>query len=143
VLRRRPRPSPGDTRPRTTRRRRPAESRAAARRGWARLRNSAASRRVYELATGTASRLLGAGTVLDVLNRTAVDALLERAHREVDEGLLPGCQVALAMNGEVEVFESYGDATPDTRYVVFSCTKPIVASAVWLLLAEGAVDLGE
>ena len=47
------------------------------------------------------------------------------------------------MNGEVEVFESYGDATPDTRYVVYSCTKPIVASAIWLLLAEGAVDLGE
>jgi CubicO group peptidase (beta-lactamase class C family) len=95
------------------------------------------------LGTTTASSLLGAGTVLDVLNRTAVDALLERAHREVDEGLLPGCQVALAMNGEVEVFESYGDATADTRYVVFSCTKPIVASAIWLLLAEGAVDLGE
>ena len=56
---------------------------------------------MYELATGTASRLLGAGTVLDVLNRTAVDALLERAHREVDEGLLPGCQVALATIGLV------------------------------------------
>ncbi len=36
-------------------------------------------------------------------------------------------------------------ATPraDTRYVVFSCTKPIVASAIWLLLAEGKVDLAE
>ena len=71
-----------------------------------------------------------------MLNRTAVDALLERAHREVDDGLLPGCQVALAMNGEVEVFESYGDANADTRYVVFSCTKPIVASAIWLLHAR-------
>ena len=78
-----------------------------------------------------------------MLDRIAVDALLERAKREVDEGLLPGCQVALGMDGEIEVFETFGDATPETRYVVFSCTKPIVASAIWLLLAEGKVDLAE
>lgn len=56
---------------------------------------------------------------------------------------MPGCQVALGIGGEIEVFECCGDATPETRYVVFSCTKPIVASAIWLLLAEGEVDLGE
>ena len=78
-----------------------------------------------------------------MLNQAAVDGLLERAKREVDEGLLPGCQLALAMDGEIEVFEWFGDAKPDTRYVVFSCTKPIVASAIWLLLAEGKVDLDE
>jgi len=86
---------------------------------------------------------LAAGTVQAVLNPTAVEALLERARREVDEGLLPGFQLALGMGGEIEVFECYGDAKPDTRYVVFSCTKPIVASAIWLLLAEGLVDLDE
>src|SRR5262249_33686407 len=27
------------------------------------------------------------------------------------------------------------------RYCIFSCTKPIVASAVWLLIGEGSVDI--
>ena len=47
------------------------------------------------------------------LDDSKIEVLLDRARREVDEGLLPGCQVALAIDGEVEVFESYGDAKPD------------------------------
>jgi CubicO group peptidase (beta-lactamase class C family) len=74
------------------------------------------------------------------LDSQKVDALLARARREVDEGLLPSCQVALAYEGEVVVFEAFGDATVDTRYPVFSATKPFVASVVWQLIAEGAVD---
>ena len=33
-----------------------------------------------------------------------------------------------------------GDASVDTRYVIFSCTKAIVAGAVWLLTGEGVLD---
>lgn len=69
-----------------------------------------------------------------------IEALLTRAQREIDAGLLPSCQIAIARNGELELFEAFGDATTDTRYVVFSATKAFVASAVWLLLAEGAID---
>lgn len=69
-----------------------------------------------------------------------LDALVERARREVDDGLLPSCQLAVALDGEVVLFETIGDATNDTRYCVFSCTKPLVASAVWLLMAEGGID---
>lgn len=70
-----------------------------------------------------------------------VDKLLQRARREVDEGLLPSAQVALAHNGEVVAEEAFGDATVNTRYCIFSATKPFVASVVWTLMAEGRVDV--
>ncbi len=70
-----------------------------------------------------------------------VDKLLQRARREVDEGLLPSAQVALAHNGELVVEEAFGDATLDTRYCIFSATKPFVASVIWTLMAEGQVDV--
>ena len=50
----------------------------------------------------------------------------------------PSCQIAIARHGELEVFEAFGDATTDTRYVVFSATKAFVASAVWALIARRA-----
>jgi CubicO group peptidase (beta-lactamase class C family) len=75
------------------------------------------------------------------LDRAKVRDLLDRAQREIDEGNLPSCQVALARGGELEVFESLGDATDDSRYVVFSCTKAFVAGAMWTLIGDGAVDV--
>jgi CubicO group peptidase (beta-lactamase class C family) len=76
---------------------------------------------------------------MTTLDRSAVDALFERARRDIDRGLLPSCQVALALDGEVLVHEAFGDATPDTRYTIFSATKPFVASVIWQLLGEGAI----
>jgi CubicO group peptidase (beta-lactamase class C family) len=73
----------------------------------------------------------------------AIDTLLTRARREIDAGLLPSCQIALARNGELEVFEAYGDATTDTRYIVFSATKTFVASLMWVLIGEGLVDVSK
>src|SRR5437868_9881480 len=66
-------------------------------------------------------------------------ALLNRARKEVDEGILPSSQIAVGSNGEIVAFEANGDATTDTRYVIFSSTKAIVAGAFWLLLADGSV----
>ena len=43
----------------------------------------------------------------------------------------------LAKDGEVLLSEALGGATPDTRYIVFSATKGVVAGAVWLLIGEG------
>ena len=74
------------------------------------------------------------------IDKSKVDALLARARREVDEGLLPSTQVALAYEGELVAFEAFGDATLDTRYAVFSCTKAFVASTVWTLIGEGQID---
>ena len=77
------------------------------------------------------------------IDASKVDALLARARREVDEGLLPACQAALARDGELVAFETYGDATPDTRFAVFSCTKAFVAGAVWALIGDGLVDVSK
>lgn len=81
--------------------------------------------------------------MMRAIDEAKVRALLARAHREVDEGLLPSCQVALAYQGELVAFEAFGDATTSTRYAVFSATKPFVAAVVWQLLAEGLLDAGE
>ncbi|MGZ8735066.1 MAG: serine hydrolase domain-containing protein, partial [Acidimicrobiia bacterium] len=75
------------------------------------------------------------------LDRQKVQDLLDRARREVDEGHLPSCQIALARGGELELFETLGDATDDSRYVVFSCTKAFVAGAMWALIGDGTVDV--
>src|SRR5581483_5468703 len=52
-------------------------------------------------------------------------------------GLLPSCQLALALDGEVIVDQCYGDSNVDTRYVIFSCTKGLVAGAVWMAFGDG------
>ena len=74
------------------------------------------------------------------LDQAAVRKLVERAHREIDAGLLPSCQLALALDGEVVLDETIGDAGPDTRYVFFSATKPFVAATLWALIGDGVVD---
>jgi len=68
------------------------------------------------------------------------DALLDAAGRLVDSGATPACQIAVARDDEVLCCESFGTATDATRFCVFSATKPIVASAVWLLIGDGLLD---
>jgi CubicO group peptidase (beta-lactamase class C family) len=46
-----------------------------------------------------------------------------RAKRDVDQGLVPSAQVAVARNGKVAGLRTFGDATDDTLYCIFSCTK--------------------
>jgi CubicO group peptidase (beta-lactamase class C family) len=69
-----------------------------------------------------------------------VSALQATAQQEVDGGLA-ACQVAVARSGEVVWTASFGAADDDTRFGVASATKPIVASAVWLLIGDGALDV--
>ncbi|MGA2519370.1 MAG: serine hydrolase domain-containing protein [Acidimicrobiales bacterium] len=70
-----------------------------------------------------------------------LDGLLRRAGREVDEGLLPACQVAVAHRGALLATRTYG-APPSSRFVVYSCTKAITAGALWLLLGDGRLTPG-
>lgn len=72
-----------------------------------------------------------------------VDQLAQRVRREVDAGLLPSCQYALAIEGEVVAGETLGDATDASRYVIFSATRAVVASTFWTLIQDGAVDIGQ
>ncbi len=73
----------------------------------------------------------------------ALTALIDRCRREVDEGILPSCQVAVAAGGRLVAHETIGDAEPDSRYVIFSATKAVVVGAFWLLLADGSVTLDQ
>ena len=71
----------------------------------------------------------------------AVSALVERARRDVDSGLLPAAQFALAFDGEIVVSEALGDCTPDTRFHTYSAIKPSVALTAMQLAAEGLFDV--
>ena len=70
-----------------------------------------------------------------------VTALLERCRREVDEGRIPGCQVAVGFEGEIVVSEAFGDLTVDDRLHTYSAVKPTVSLTVLELAAEGVLDL--
>ncbi|MEL7207235.1 MAG: serine hydrolase domain-containing protein [Actinomycetota bacterium] len=65
-----------------------------------------------------------------------IEDLVARATRDVDEGRIPSCQLAVGLDGEVVVEETIGD--PDgRRYVVFSVSKAVMAGAMWLLIGDG------
>ena len=72
-----------------------------------------------------------------------VSELLTRVQKEVKEGLLPSAQVALARNGKVGVFESYGSAKPESLTCIFSATKAITSAAAWILIQDGKLDENE
>jgi len=86
------------------------------------------------------------------LDPAKVDELLNRAEREVAQGLLPSCQIAIARKGKIGAMKSFGHAvqggvdkpaTNETLYCVFSCTKAIVSAAIWILLGEGKLRLDQ
>ncbi|MCH8132075.1 MAG: beta-lactamase family protein [Myxococcales bacterium] len=81
-----------------------------------------------------------------------LEALFERAEKEVREGLLPSCQIALARDGRIAGMRSFGTvrhegveaiATRDTLYCIFSSTKAITSAAAWLLIQEGKLSVAE
>lgn len=69
-----------------------------------------------------------------------VEEIARVCEREVEAGL-EACQVAVARANEVVFEATYGSATPSTRFWVASATKPIVASAVWLLIGDGQLEV--
>jgi CubicO group peptidase (beta-lactamase class C family) len=81
-----------------------------------------------------------------------LQALFDRAERDVAQGILPSCQVAIAREGKLAGFRAFGSAvqggkdqpaTLDTLYHVFSCTKAVVSAAAWLLFEDGLLRLDE
>jgi len=84
------------------------------------------------------------------IDPAAFEAVVARAQREIDAGAISSCQLALARRGRIAAMRTLGrvthdgvpaDATNDTLYIVFSCTKGIVSAAVWLLIQDGLLDL--
>jgi CubicO group peptidase (beta-lactamase class C family) len=74
------------------------------------------------------------------IDRAAVERLLERARREVDDGLLPSCQLALGFEGELVATATFGDGRDSSVYAVFSATKAFVAAAMWAVIGDGLVN---
>jgi len=81
-----------------------------------------------------------------------LEALFARAKRDVDQGVLPSAQVAVARHGKLAGVRTFGKAvqggaekpaTNETMYCIFSSTKAVVALATWLLLEERALRLDE
>jgi CubicO group peptidase (beta-lactamase class C family) len=75
------------------------------------------------------------------IDPVALDALFERVQKDVDDGRVTSAQVALARDGKLAVWRTVGAARPESRYVIFSATKPVVAGAVWLLIGDGDLDV--
>lgn len=69
--------------------------------------------------------------------------LLERVREDVEHGPLPSAQVAVAKDGNVVAFETYGAATPATRYITQSAGRPLLAACVWKLMSDGLLDVDE
>jgi CubicO group peptidase (beta-lactamase class C family) len=81
-----------------------------------------------------------------------LEALFQRAEKEVRDGLLPSAQIAVARYGKIAGMRTFGRvthggraaaATNDTLYVVFSSTKAITSAAAWLLIQEGKLSTDE
>jgi CubicO group peptidase (beta-lactamase class C family) len=75
------------------------------------------------------------------IDKNALADLVARVQREIDDGRIPSAQVAFARDGKLVEWFGLGDAAPESRYVIFSSTKPVVASVVWMLMGEGAIDV--
>jgi CubicO group peptidase (beta-lactamase class C family) len=81
-----------------------------------------------------------------------LEALFARARRDVDDGVLPSAQVAVARHGKLAGLRTFGSAvqggherpaTDATLYCIFSSTKAVVAAAVWKLIETDLLRTGE
>jgi CubicO group peptidase (beta-lactamase class C family) len=72
-----------------------------------------------------------------------LELFLRRARLEVDQGFLPSAQVAVARGGQLVAFETYGDATPEKRYILQSVSRTVVAGTVWKLMGERLLSADE
>ena len=81
-----------------------------------------------------------------------LEAVFARVRRDVDDGVLPSAQVAVARHRRLAGMRTFGHAvqggelkpaTNDTLYTIFSCTKAIVAAGVWTLFEDGLLRLNQ
>jgi CubicO group peptidase (beta-lactamase class C family) len=84
-------------------------------------------------------------------HQPTLDRLRDLIRGHVAEGRYPGAQVALARNGKLAWYESFGHATlapdaaakDDTLWLLFSNTKVVTAIAVWTLVDAGVLRFGD
>src|SRR5262249_47111261 len=82
------------------------------------------------------------------LSPGALDRLCGVIEGHIADNPYPAAQVAVARHGKLALFKSFGAArieparvaaTPDTLWLMYSNTKVITASAVWVLVEQGAL----
>src|SRR5712691_7607603 len=78
----------------------------------------------------------------------ALERLQELITRHLAEGRYPGAQIAVARDGKLALFRTFGDARidparaaagDDSLWLLYSNTKVITACAVWILAEQGAL----
>lgn len=81
-----------------------------------------------------------------------LESLFARAKRDVDDGGLPSATVAVARQGKLAGFRTFGQAvqggvmrpvSDNTLFCIYSATKGIVSVTVWALFEEGLLRLDE
>ena len=72
-----------------------------------------------------------------------LELFARRVRLEVDAGVMPSAQIAVARHGRLVAFETYGDASNESRYILQSVGRTIVAGAVWKLIGEGLLSVDE
>ena len=75
------------------------------------------------------------------LSATGLQALHDRIEREVQGGHVSAAQLAIGLHGQVASFRSFGAANDDSRFVIFSATKALVAMALLPHFADGSLEL--
>ena len=70
-----------------------------------------------------------------------LELFLRRARLEVEQGNVPSAQVAVAAQGRLVAFETYGDADNRSKYILQSVGRTIVAATVWKLISDGQLDI--
>ena len=77
-----------------------------------------------------------------------LERLQETIKRHIADGRYPGAQIAVARHGKLALFRTFGaaridpepvPARDDTLWLMYSNTKVITTSALWLLVERGAV----
>jgi len=70
------------------------------------------------------------------------DIVRREMQRQIDEGIRPSIQVAIDWRGERVFDEAIGtDASPDSNYILWSSTKPLVAVALLQIIDDGGAKL--
>ncbi len=73
------------------------------------------------------------------LDAAEVDALRSRIAHDVDKGLVHAAQLAIAVDGQIELFECIDAARPDQLTPLYSASKVVPALAIWRLIGDGTI----
>ena len=72
-----------------------------------------------------------------------LELLVQRVAQDVNDGVLPAAQMAIARHGKIAALRTFGAATDNALFNVFSSTKAITSAAGWLLIQDSKLSIDE